>query len=188
MSETKIRTNHMDSAAACCLVSTASSLESHQLWDHFCPVDHLEAWTCTSTDTQLRSSDISAMNGGILRPKFALTPLRCTTRSLFFYFHSQSVHTPSWNQFTISLTCHWQMCTSAASLLWTSSTGDSLSAGRGSCRWTRWCHRSQRPAWWCTGHRSTPPSYRLRSETVCTPGSSSFPAHGEYVDLRDTSE
>lgn len=64
--ETQMWTNHMDNAAACSLMSTASFSGSHQWWDHFFPKDHLEAWTCTSTDTQLRSSDISAMNGVML--------------------------------------------------------------------------------------------------------------------------
>lgn len=53
MGEKEMSTNRKDSAAAYCPQSMASSAGNHQWWDHFSPEDRLEAWTYTSTETQL---------------------------------------------------------------------------------------------------------------------------------------
>lgn len=102
---------------------------------------------------------------------------------LFFFFSFPVVFSST---LCMQLTYHWQTCTWAASLRWTSSTWDSPAVSRGSYRWTRWCRRSCRPAWRCSGHRNTPRACRWHIARACTPGCSCAPAHPVCTGLKRT--
>lgn len=84
----------------------------------------------------------------------------------------------------IELTCCWQRSTWAAAPRWSASTPAPSPGGRGTCRWTRRCRLTHRPAWRWTSRRCRPHVCRRRAATAWRPGSSSSLGPSGCADLR----